>query len=84
MGLTNEKLDYLIHSIDARTVSIDTKTAPAINWKDEVQELQAELAHPAKSQVEVDAIRSEEHAAFVQVRADLQQASTASASLCKS
>jgi len=73
MASTKEKLDDLTHTIDTLTVKIDKKAALAIILKDEVKELQAGLATLAKTQVDMDAIRSEEHAAFLQLRVDLQQ-----------
>merc|ERR1719261_1966529 len=47
--------------------------ATSAKLKEEVQELQAELAAIAKEQAEMDKMRSEEHAAYVDAKKDLEQ-----------
>merc|ERR1719476_806192 len=54
------------------TAKIDVATAKSADLKNQVQELQAELAALAKLQAEMDKIRQESHAAFVQAKADLE------------
>merc|ERR1719421_1950281 len=48
-------------------------SATSARLKEEVKETQAELAKIAKEQMEMDKIRGEEHAAFVEAKADLEQ-----------
>jgi len=54
------------------TAGIDGAAAASAKLKDQVKDLQAELAALAKSQASMDAIRAEEHAAYVQAKADLE------------
>merc|ERR1719261_550195 len=47
--------------------------ATSAKLKEEVRELQAELAAIAKEQAEMDKMRSEEHAEYVDAKKDLEQ-----------
>jgi hypothetical protein len=54
------------------TAKIDVSSANSADLKSQVKELQAELAELARSQADMDKIRQESHAAFVQAKADLE------------
>merc|ERR1711920_1068449 len=69
---TEEKKDDLESDIAKLTAKIDVATAKSADLKKQVKELQAELAALAKLQAEMDKIRQDEHAAFVQAKADLE------------
>merc|ERR1712087_113635 len=69
---TEEKKSDLESDIAKLTAKIDVATAKSADLKDQVKELQAELAALAKLQAEMDKARQEEHAAFVQAKADLE------------
>merc|ERR1712113_334617 len=69
---TEEKKTDLESDIAKLTAKIDKASAKSAELKAEVKELQAELAALAKLQAEMDRIRQEEHAAFVQAKADLE------------
>merc|ERR1711920_433316 len=69
---TEEKKNDLESDIAKLTAKIDVATAKSADLKNQVKELQAELAALAKLQAEMDKIRQEEHAAFVQAKADLE------------
>lgn len=70
---TETKKGELQDDIAKLTAKIDQAAARSTRLKDEVKELQAELAALAKFQAEMDAARQEEHEAFVQAKADLEQ-----------
>merc|ERR1719335_1621539 len=72
MGKTEAKKSELEDDIAKLTAKIDKAAATSAKLKDEVQELQAELAAIAREQAEMDKMRSEEHAAYVDAKADLE------------
>merc|ERR1719203_1487790 len=69
---TEEKKVDLESDIAKLTAKIDVSSAKSADLKSEVKELQSELAALAKLQAEMDQIRQESHAAFVQAKADLE------------
>merc|ERR1712151_891027 len=69
---TEEKKTDLESDIAKLSAKIDVASAKSAELKSEVKQLQAELAALAKLQAEMDQIRQEEHAAFVQAKADLE------------
>merc|ERR1719420_2086255 len=73
MAKTETKKSELEDDIAQLTAKIDKAAATSARLKDEVKELQAELAAIAKEQAEMDKVRSEEHAAYVDAKADLEQ-----------
>merc|ERR1719426_114385 len=72
MAKTEAKKSELEADIASLTAKIDKAAAASARLKEEVKELQAELAALAKSQAEMDKIRGEEHAAYVDAKADLE------------
>jgi len=70
---TETKKGELQDDISKLTAKIDQASARSARLKDEVKELQAELAALAKLQAEMDTARAAEHEAFVQAKADLEQ-----------
>jgi len=70
---TEAKKAELEADIAKLTNKIDRDTARSTGLKEEVVELEAELAALAKSQAEMDKIRAEENAAFTVAKADLSQ-----------
>jgi len=72
MAKTEEKKSELEEDISKLTAKIDTATAKSAGLKGDVKELQAELAALAKQQAEMDKMRQDGHAAFVQAKADLE------------
>merc|ERR1719277_1082280 len=70
---TEEKKSELDDDISKLTAKIDVAVAKSAGLKEDVKELQAELAALEKAQAEMDKIRQESHAAFVQAKADLEQ-----------
>merc|ERR1719210_3308433 len=54
------------------TSRIDQAAVRSAQLKGQVKELQAELAALAKTQAEMDSIRTETHADYVQAKADLE------------
>merc|ERR1719335_1530672 len=72
MAKTEAKKSELEDDIAKLTAKIDKASATSAKLKEEVKELQAELAALARSQAEMDKIRGEEHAAYVDAKADLE------------
>merc|ERR1719335_1220081 len=72
MAKTEAKKSELEDDIAKLTAKIDKASATSARLKEEVKELQAELAALARSQAEMDKIRGEEHAAYVDAKADLE------------
>merc|ERR1719183_875630 len=73
MAKTEAKKAELEGDIAKSTSKIDKAVAKSTTLKEEVKELQAELAALAKSQSEMDAIRQETHANFATAKAELSQ-----------
>merc|ERR1719229_2123708 len=73
MEKTEAKKAELEEDIAKLTTKIDQAAAASAGLKADVKQLQAELASLAKSQAEMDKIRSESHADYVQAKADLEQ-----------
>merc|ERR1719444_187515 len=69
---TEEKKNDLESDIAKLTAKIDVATAKSADLKEQVKELQSELTELAKLQAEMDNARQQEHAAFVQAKADLE------------
>merc|ERR1712039_425969 len=72
MAKTEQKQTELEEDIAKLTSKIDTAAARSAGLKEDGKELQAELAALAKLQAEMDKIRSESHADYVQAKADLE------------
>jgi len=73
MAKTEAKHSELDADLKKVTARIDKAAATSAKRKEQVKELQAELAALAKEQAELDQIRSEEHSTFTQAQSDLQQ-----------
>merc|ERR1719296_759832 len=69
---TESKKAELEEDIAKLTAKIDSAAARSAGLKEDVKGLQAELAALAKLQAEMDQIRSESHADYVQAKADLE------------
>jgi len=69
---TEEKKAELNAEISKLTTKIDQDSAKSATLKEEVKELQGELAALAKEQAEMGKIRSETHADYVQAKKDLE------------
>jgi hypothetical protein len=72
MARTEEKKSELEADIDKLTAKIDSAAAASAKLKEEVKELQAELAALAKEQAEMDKLRTEQNAAYVDAKKDLE------------
>merc|ERR1719454_2369106 len=73
MAKTEEKKGELEEDVAKLTAKIDQAAARSATLKDEVKELQAELAALAKLQAEMDKARADENAAYLEAKADLEQ-----------
>merc|ERR1719401_708249 len=73
MAKTAQKKAELEADISKLTSKIDVAAANSARLKGEVADLQSELATLARQQAEMDKIRRDSHAAFVQAKADLEQ-----------
>merc|ERR1719188_73150 len=69
---TEAKLSELEDDFAKQTSKIDTKGAQSSKLKEEVKTLQTELASLAKEQADMDQIRSDQHAAYLKAKADLE------------
>ncbi|CAK0788533.1 unnamed protein product [Prorocentrum cordatum] len=69
---TEAKKSELEDDIARLTSKIDTKSANSAKLKEEVKTLQTELASLAKEQAEMDQIRSDQHAGYLQAKSDLE------------
>jgi len=72
MSKTEEKKGELEEDISKLTAKIDKATAKSAGLKEDVKELQGELAALAKQQAEMDKMRQDGHAAYLQAKADLE------------
>merc|ERR1719356_1562445 len=72
MAKTEFKQTELEDDIAKLTSKIDQASAASTALKAEVKQLQADLARIAKEQAEMDKVRAEENAAYVQAKADLE------------
>jgi len=70
---TKAKKEELQADIAKLTSKIDTASASSAGLKEDVKELQAELAALQKTQADMDKARQDTHAAFEQAKADLTQ-----------
>merc|ERR1719197_2159332 len=72
MAKTKAKKDELDHDIAKLTSKIDIAAAKSAGLKEDVKELQAELAKLSKSQAEMDSIRAEEKAEYDKAKSELE------------
>jgi len=72
MAKTEAKKSELEEDINKMTSKIDQAAARSAQLKEEIAELQNELSALAKQQAEMDKIRQETHADYVQAKADLE------------
>merc|ERR1719217_1649715 len=73
MAKTKSKKETLTDDIEKLTTKIDSDTSASVRLKEEVKNLQKALAELAESQEEMDKVREETHAAYVQAKEDLEQ-----------
>jgi hypothetical protein len=73
MAETKKKKEELNYDIDKLSTKIDKAKAMSEKLKEETAELSKEIAEITKSQAEMDKIRQEEHAAFLETKADLEK-----------
>jgi len=71
MSKTKAKNGELGDTIDAQTSKIDKATSRSAGLKEEVAEIQAELATLMKTQKEMDTARGDGHAAYVAAKTEL-------------
>jgi len=74
LAKTKAKKEELDDDIEKLTVKTDQATSKSAKLKEEVQELESELAALTKLQAEMDKIRQETHADFVTAKDDLELA----------
>jgi len=72
MAKTEAKKAELEGDVETLTSKIDRAAAASAKLKEEVKELQAELAALAKTQAEMDQIRSEEHSDYTTAKSELE------------
>merc|ERR1719161_2559096 len=72
MAKTKAKKEELTATVDKLTSKIDTAAARSADLKEQVKELQKELAELAEMQAEMDKVRQDTHAAFLQAKEDLE------------
>lgn len=73
MSKTKAKKDELTADIEKLTSKIDSASALSASLKEDVKELQKELAELAETQAEMDKVREDTHAAFVTAKEDLTE-----------
>jgi len=71
LAKTKAKKEELDDDIEKLTVKIDQASSKSARLKEEVQELESELAALTKLQAEMDKIRADTHAAYETAKADL-------------
>merc|ERR1712008_207856 len=71
LAKTKAKKEELDDDIEKLTVKIDQASSKSARLKEEVGELESELAALSKMQAEMDKIRSETHANYLTAKADL-------------
>jgi len=71
MAKTEEKRGELMDDLSKVSAKIDQASSKSATLSAEIKQLEAELAALMKSQAEMDEIRQEEHAAFLQAKDDL-------------
>merc|ERR1719389_1148809 len=69
---TNSKLKELNSDIEKLMAKVDSVSAASAELKEDVKTLQAELAELMKTQAEMDKARSDEKAAFMEAKTDLE------------
>merc|ERR1719277_1116672 len=74
MSKTAEKKGELEDDIEKLTAKMDKADATSVMLKNEVKQLQMELASLAKSQAEMDKIRGDQRAEYTKAKADLDEA----------
>jgi len=72
MAKTEAKQSELQSEIEKLTTKIEQDAAKSTGLKDDVKELQGELAALAKEQAEMDKIRGEQHANYAAAKEDLE------------
>jgi len=73
MSKTKAKKDELNADIEKLTSKIDSASAMSASLKEDVKELQKELAELVDSQAEMDKVREDTHKAFVAAKEDLEK-----------
>merc|ERR1719325_43478 len=71
MAKTESKRGELMDDVSKLSAKIDQATSKSATLSAEIKQLEAELAELLKKQAEMDKIRQEENAAFLQAKADL-------------
>merc|ERR1712241_9117 len=71
LAKTKAKKEELDDDIEKLTMKIDQASSKSARLKEEVQELESELAALSKMQAEMDKIRSKTHADYLMAKADL-------------
>jgi len=72
LAKTEEKKSELQRDLEKLTSKIDQAVAASAGLKEDVKQLQAELASLMKSQAEMDKMRQDGHAAYVKAKSDLE------------
>jgi chromosome segregation ATPase len=71
MGKTKAKKDDLDSTVEKLTTKINQDSSKSVELKNDVKELESELAALASDQAEMDNMRQKDHAEFVQAKKDL-------------